>query len=68
MNEEQEQLDLRFASHLNEWRARARNNHPLASAAAAAIEALWDHTLSTQGRTQNDLSGRVLCVLQHKAR
>ena len=62
--EGQEQLDLRFAAHIRAWRRKRVRHYIGSDEIITMLEVLWDHTLETQGRTQADLSGRVLGFLK----
>ena len=66
MSEEQEELDMKFAVLLHERRKMAESGFPGAPEVVDILEDLWDRVLVIQGRTAQDLSGRVLSILGPK--
>jgi hypothetical protein len=66
MNEEQEELDMRFAVLLRERRKMAGAGFLGAPEVVDILEDLWERVLVVQGRTALDLPGRVLSVLGQK--
>ena len=63
MNSKEEALDMKFAALIASWRVNLKGCHLAAEGNLTMLEDLWSDVLETQGRTEADLSGRVLTAL-----